>query len=368
MDCKSIKYYQLQMKKIYILTVLLLLCACKGKENGDDEAVEYQEEVIVDVDTMTLKLQTFQKQLLCNGKLWAIQKAELMCPIQGSTIAKVLVTNGQHVAKGATLAVADMQERTQALEKAKHDLERSKVELQDKLIGLGYDADLSEVPSDVLKRAEIMSGYYNAKFQLESARKALSDCSLVAPFSGRIGNLEAHAYQSGGKFCTLIDDSSFDVEFKILEAELPYVYMGQKVRVSPFVKKEKEFEGSVIEINPVIDDKGLVQIKARIKNSSNELMDGMNVRVIVEDDVPDMYIVPKEAVVERDGYHVVFMYDKETQRAVWTYVDILYSNLNYHAITGCERKETEIHEGDVVITSGNHNLADDTLVRATENE
>lgn len=357
------------MKHTYIFVVLMALMACKGgEENKEEESIDIQEEAIVDVDTMSLRLQTFQKQLLCNGKLGAVQRADLMCPNQGTMLEKVLVVNGQRVSKGAVLAIADMHEKSQALDRAKHDLERSKVELQDKLIGLGYDGNLNNVPADVLKRMEITSGYYSAKFSLESAKKALADCKLIAPFSGRIANLEAHAFQNGSKFCTLIDDSSFDVEFKILEAELSFVSKGQKVKISPFVNKDNEYEGVVEEINPTIDDKGLVKIKARMRNSSAKLIDGMNVRVIVESAVPKMYVVPKEAVVERDGYHVVFMYDKKTQRAVWTYVDIMYSNLNEYAITGCERKETEIHEGDIVITSGNQNLADDTQVRASENE
>lgn len=357
------------MKHTYMFVVLMSLMACKGgEENKDEESIDIQEEAIVDVDTMSLRLQTFQKQLLCNGKLGAVQRADLMCPNQGTMLEKVLVVNGQRVSKGAVLAIADMHEKSQALDRAKHDLERSKVELQDKLIGLGYDGNLNNVPADVLKRMEITSGYYSAKFSLESAKKALADCKLIAPFSGRIANLEAHAFQNGSKFCTLIDDSSFDVEFKILEAELSFVSKGQKVKISPFVNKDNEYEGVVEEINPTIDDKGLVKIKARMRNSSAKLIDGMNVRVIVESAVPKMYVVPKEAVVERDGYHVVFMYDKKTQRAVWTYVDIMYSNLNEYAITGCERKETEIHEGDIVITSGNQNLADDTQVRASETE
>lgn len=357
------------MRKIYILMALVSLMACKGgEENKEEESIDIQEEAIVDVDTMSLRLQTFQKQLLCNGKLGAVQRADLMCPNQGTMLEKVLVVNGQRVSKGAVLAISDMHEKSQALDRAKHDLERSKVELQDKLIGLGYDGNLNNVPADVLKRMEITSGYYSAKFSLESAKKALADCKLIAPFSGRIANLEAHAFQNGSKFCTLIDDSSFDVEFKILEAELSFVSKGQKVKISPFVNKDNEYEGVVEEINPTIDDKGLVKIKARMKNSSAKLIDGMNVRVIVESAVPKMYVVPKEAVVERDGYHVVFMYDKKTQHAVWTYVDIMYSNLNEYAITGCERKETEIHEGDIVITSGNQNLADDTQVRASETE
>lgn len=92
----------------------------------------------------------------------------------------------------------------------------------------------------------------------------------------------------------------------------------------------------------------------------------MNVKVIIENSVPDMFVVPKEAVVERDGYHVVFVYDPSTRRAVWTYVDIVYSNLTSYAITGCERKNTTVKAGDIVITSGNLNLADDTEVKVVE--
>ena len=65
-------------------------------------------------------------------------------------------------------------------------------------------------------------------------------------------------------------------------------------------------------------------------------------------------------MIERDGYHVVFMY--KNGEAVWTYVDVPYANIGYYAITGCERKGTQVKAGDVVITSGNLNLADGTQV------
>ena len=90
------------------------------------------------------------------------------------------------------------------------------------------------------------------------------------------------------------------------------------------------------------------------------MLDGMNVRVIVEEKMQNMFVVPKDAVVERDGYHVIFLL--EEGRAVWTYVDVVHSNISSFAITGCQRKETTIKEGDIVITSGNLNLADGTEV------
>ena len=240
------------------------------------------------------------------------------------------------------------------------------MELVDKLIGLGYDATMAGVPEEVMKRAEVTSGYFTAKYQLQSARKALDECNLCAPFSGRIANLEARPYQRNDKVCTIIDDSQFDVEFKILEAELSSVRKGQKIKVSPFVSDSVTFEGVVTEINPVIDDKGLIKVMARLDNRDNALIDGMNVRIVIEEQVRNMFVVPKDAVVERDGYHVVFIY-KDGQ-AVWTYVDVLHSNINSFAITGCQRKETSIHVGDVIITSGNLNLADGTEVKLNSKE
>jgi RND family efflux transporter MFP subunit len=286
--------------------------------------------------------------------------SELNFVTQGVT-AEIYVKEGMKVTKGTLIASVDKRERLRELEKAEKELERAKVELVDKLIGMGYDASMKDVPQDVMKRAEVTSGYFSAQYQLQSAKKALDECNLYAHFSGRIANLEARPYQNNSKICTLIDDSQFEVEFKILEAEFKSVKKGQHVKVSPFVNDSLMFEGVVTEINPLVDDKGLIKVMARLDNNGSELMDGMNVRIIVEEEVRNMFVVPKDAVVERDGYHVVFLY-KDGQ-AVWTYVDVLHSNINSFAITGCQRKETTIHEGEVVITSGNLNLADGTEVK-----
>ena len=326
------------------------------------------EPTIVEVDTVVLRKQVFQKQILCNGKLVAIRRAELMCPKAGELLRSVNVKNGQRVSRGQVLAVADTRDMSAALERAKHDLEKAKVDLQDKLIGLGYEADAKNVPADVMKRAEMTSGYYSATFAIRAAETSLSDCRLIAPFSGKIADLVARPHQRGDKFCTLIDDSFFDVEFKILESELASVNKGTAVRVSPYIDENMVLNGTITEINPTIDEKGLVSVKARVKNVSGRLLDGMNVKIVIENSVRDMLVVPKEAVVERDGYHVVFVYDKKTSRAVWTYVDIQYSNLSSYAITGCEKKETTVNVGDIVITSGNLNLADDTEVKVSSTD
>lgn len=360
------------MKKLngkYLVMVAMPLCvmACKSEPEKLQIDVPQEDESFIYVDTMILRKTDFHKQLVCNGKLSALQKSELAMPSSG-VLATLNVKEGQRVGAGTVLASVEDRDKLLDVESAERSMEKAKVSLQDKLIGLGYDGITSSVPKDVMKREEIASGYADAAQSLTQARLRLSDCKLVAPFSGKVADIKGKLHENTSVFCTLIDDSYFDVEFQILEVELATVHVGTEVKVSPFVSQEDEFVGNVTEINPTVDNRGLIKVKAKIKNTSDKLVDGMNVRVIVENIVPDMFVVPKDAVVERDGYHVVFMC--KDNRSVWTYVDIAYTNLTSYAITGCEKKSTKIEEGEVLITSGNQNIADDTqvVIKAPEKE
>lgn len=350
---------------VFLLTTASVYVSCGNgqKEENKESDIKQETESYIYVDTTVLQQRTFNRQLVCNGRLSALQKTDLSMPVSG-TLKVINIKEGQRVAKGMVLAAIDSRDQSLALERAKRDMERARVDLQDKLIGLGYSGLDDDIPADVLERAEVTSGYYSAKYELQAAQSTLNDCKLITPFSGKVANVDGRLHQKTDKLCTLIDDSFFDVDFKILEAELTSIRIGMKIKVSPFIADDQIFEGSVTEINPTVDDRGLIAVKARIKNTSDLLLDGMNVKVVVENTVPYMFVVPKDAVVERDGYHVIFLY--KDGKAVWTYVDIVYSNLNEYAITRNAIKETEIKDGDIVITSGNLNLADDTEVKINE--
>lgn len=349
--------------------VLLLVggavCGCRkaeDKQDADGGRMEAAAQQLNEnfVDTMVLHKEVFKQQIKCNGKLRATAKSELSMPESGP-LYDIRVRNGSLVKKGALLASTDSREARRELEKAEQELEKAQVELVDKLIGQGFDDTLEGVPEAILKRAKVTSGYAAAEYALQSARIKLERCDLYAPFDGRVADMECKLYQQPkDKFCTLIDDGWFDVDFSILEVELRSVAVGQGVVVSPFVNEDEVFTGQVTEVNPSVDDKGQVKVRARIRNRGNVLIEGMNVKVVIEKSVPDMFVVAKDAVVMRDGYHVLFLYDNG--RAVWTYVDVVYSNISSYAVTGNKRKETTLNDGDVVITSGNLNLADGTEV------
>ena len=344
-------------------TALFITASCGNKTaGGTDNDMQNADTMSTEiyVDVVTLRDQTFHRQLICNGKLQAVAKCDLTFD-NASNVGRVLVQNGARVARGQIIATTDATDARLDLEKAQKDLEKANVDLADRLIGLGYDGISPNVPDDVMHRAKVASGFFMAQYQLQAARNKLRKCSLAAPISGRIADLGNKRGQRVDKICTIIDDTQLDVEFCVLEAEIKNIHRGQRVIVSPFVDETAQYDGTVTNINPTVDDKGLIKVTARIANPSGKLMDGMNVKVVAENDVPHSLVVPKDAVVERDGYHVVFMY--KDGEAVWTYVDIAYSNMSSFAITGCKRKETHISAGDRVITSGNLNLADGTKVK-----
>ena len=76
-------------------------------------------------------------QLVANGKLSAAQRSALYFRESGQ-IVSVGVQNGTSVAKGAVLARLDDSEQRSALESARIERERTRLEYLDVLAGLGY--------------------------------------------------------------------------------------------------------------------------------------------------------------------------------------------------------------------------------------
>ena len=352
--------------RIGILAALILAataCGDKPKEDNQEQRRRQREEQpqpVIPVDTMHLGKRTFQKQIVCNGKLRAELNSALTFKTTG-VINSIQVGNGSYVKKGQVLAILDEKDAKKELEKSQRQMEKAYIDLQDKLIGQGYMEDTLQVPTKVLQNAKVSSGYSTAEDALEQAKRKVEECKLTAPFSGRVANLEAKAFdQSGNNFCTLIDDSSFDVEFKVLEAEFKEVFKDQQVKVVPYIDDTKSFVGTVTEINPLIDENGQIKVRARVKNTGGYLMEGMNVKIMLERNVPDCFVVAKDAVITRNGFSVIFCYNNG--KAEWRYIDIVMSNIDSHVVSGSKEKKTVLSEKDIVITSNNINLGDGTPV------
>ena len=343
-----------------LLPVLAVSCGQnKGTGNGD-EMLEYSPQVN-EVEVIRLEETDFQWQLLANGKLSASKRSRLPFRTAG-VITEINVRNGQRVSEGEVLGRQDSREQALALESARISFAKVELDLYDNIAGLGYPArDTSGVPAGILAVARTRSGYNAAANALRQAEYVFGNTILKAPFTGVVADVAYRQYDMTGSdpFCTLVDDSAFDVDFMVLESEYPNVSAGMDVTVTPFVDGNRSMTGRIISVNPAVDKNGQVLVRARVSNDGS-LVDGMNVRVKVESPVPGRLVVPKSAVVIRDRQHVLFRY--KGGKALWTYVNVLMSNSGSYAVEANTERGATLSAGDTVIVSGNLNIADGSEV------
>lgn len=357
------------MKHLYFTFVLaafgMLTTACGGEQKQTSEK-EGVETVLPDsppeVTVMELKSQTFHHELVSNGKASATSYVDLNFREATERIAHIYVKNGDHVSAGQKLAELDLFTLQNRVQQAETSLGQANLEMKDVLIGQGYNPDkMQAVPAEVLKLAQVKSGYERAKNELELARFELKNATLTAPISGVVANLftKSGNQPSGSEpFCRIINTGAMEVEFTVLETELPLVKPGDNVDIVPYAAPDKACKGSISEINPVVDENGMVKVKASVQQG-NGLFDGMNVRVNVKRDVPGQLVVPKSAIVLRSGRQVLFTL--KDGMAQWKYVTTGLENMNEYTVTG-----DDLQEGDQVITTGNVNLAHESRVNVVK--
>ena len=338
-------------------------CTLNNKEKPDETVRKLLPDAPLEVTVAPLKTIDFEHELVSNGKIAARTVAELKFKTS-EVISQIFVRNGSQVNRGELIATLDTYSLSTRVKQAKDALDRATLEYQDVLIGQGYKLDeLASVPADIINLAKIKSGLNTAQTQYEIANHDLYQASLVAPIDGTIANLFAKtntlSYPSE-VFCNIIDTRSLEVQFTVLENELGYIKTGDEVKITPFSIPDLTVGGKVTEINPWVNENGMVKVRASVTYNSR-LVEGMNVRVSAFRSAGKQWVVPKSAVVLRTGKQVVFV--MSDGKANWNYVQTGLENATEYTITS----ET-LKEGDMIITSGNINLAHESPVKVLNEE
>lgn len=347
-------------KVILYLAVAACVVACKPSEADKDLRSEGEEMLAAPqepakVDTVGLHKKPFSGDVVSNGHVRAGRWADLNFRNSG-IVSEVNVREGQHVAKGQALARLDTYRLESDRIRQEAALEQARLDMQDVLIGQGYNPDdLTSVPQEVVRIARIKSGLTRAEAEYNATLRDLAEATLTAPFDGVVANVAArpHSMTPSDPVCRVISKADMTVEFPILENEIALMTPGVEIDVTPYTGGETH-SGRITDINPQVDETGHVRVTARLDGASG-LLDGMNVRIRARRDLGARLSVPKSAVVLRTGRQVVFTY--ENGRAIWNYVKTGLENLDSYEIT------EGLEEGAAVIVSGNENLAHESPVK-----
>ncbi len=345
----------MQYSPFYVFLLLFITSCTTKKEISEQDPQRLRSEIpATEVHTVQAKIAPFEYLIQASGKIQSQTDIEIKS-MAGGIIETLNVKNGALVKKGDLLARLDNTRQSLAMDKAKLQWQEREITFQDQL--------LSYAGADTVKYARarnnmrLTSGFAAAEIAYREAKLEFDHTFIRATASGTISNLDlrpGNTVTTGQLFCSIHDAGKLVAVCEVLEADALKLKTGTRAVMSTLSANEAFITGSVLEINPRVDEKSnMVRVRLIIE-TSKALMPGMTVQVTIKVPYQKNIIIPKEAVVVRSGRHVVFT--EENGVAKWNYVTIGQEN----------GKEVEILDGlkneQHVIITNNLQLAHDAPV------
>ncbi len=350
----------IRFQLMLLIAAAVLLKGCMGSNGHSKESEEpgFENSLVgaIEVDTTMAKIKTIHQLIEVPGIAKASKDVEAVTGSSG-LVEKVYVKNGNLVKEGTILVQLDDHDARIELNKAQLGLQKAKIDLQSAKLGFQslLEKDKEEADS-LLNNLMIISGYKDAQIQLEVAQHNLKKTRLTARFNGVVNELsviESQTLNTGDLVCRLTDPGSLEIEAKLLETDYSLIRIGYPIEIKA-IDNDTPIKGKIIDINPRVDENGLVNILIKPEQTQG-LLPGMHTTVFIMIPKKNTLVVPKTSIVIRSGREVVFTY--EEGNAKWKYVQTGIDN-------GTEVEVTEGLEPNMpVITSDNLQLAHDAPVR-----
>jgi membrane fusion protein (multidrug efflux system) len=250
--------------------------------------------------------QSVDETLALVGSFAANEQVEIKAESDGFVEA-IRFTEGQEVAKGASLVTLDetklqasLEEAEAALKLSRQTFERSEELLRVRLISQQeYDQAASRLSVD--------------QATVALRRRQLKEARVSAPFEGVVGARQVSPGQLVTRATTLtwlVDLDPLKVEFNVPERFLSQVQVGQAIDVTVAAWPGRKFTGKVFFVAPFVEaDTRTVLMKAEVPNSERLLKPGMFASLELTLQVRDNAIVVPEAALSQilDGDRALVM-------------------------------------------------------------
>jgi len=361
-----------------LVTVLVPLTGC-GDDSSVEESPEDGEAVAAEADkeeaeekaapkkrkeqTTTVKASPVQRRdlvipIIAEGSIRARHSAELKFELSGR-VTHVWVEEGQRVRRGQKLIGLDDREYHLALveansrylqglgqlaveeegydsEGAERLLTEKTVELirrerageitHEERLDLELQLGMEAVRNGAYRRElmEVRSGLSAARADVARLELDLERVVLKAPFSGVITGLDLNPgerVQAGETVVRLVDQINIEADVGVLESDLGMIETGRPALLTvPALGQTIAVRVDVV--SPDINTESRTcSVLLRLKSDDGRVKPGMFVRAAIAGQVyEDRLLVPREAILTRDGRPVVFKI--EDGRAQWVYVKL----------------------------------------------
>jgi membrane fusion protein (multidrug efflux system) len=318
-------------------------------------------------------------------------------------IDRIYVREGQRVSKGQVLVRLDDRELRLSLEEAmsrylqglgqlaveedgyregehaERTLDQQRAELErrerageitrEQRLDLELELGMDAVRDGAYRREllEVRSGVAAARAEAARLQIELERTEVRAPFAGVISALDLNQgenVQVGQVFCRLVDDINVEAAVGVLESDLSVVTVGKPALLEvPALRQSIPLQVDVIDPE-VATDSRTCRVLLRLRSDEQRVKPGMFVRAWIAGEVlPDRLLVPREAIVTRDGRPVLFKV--EGDRALWVYVQLGRQNAQLVEITRIDQGGP-LEPGTQVIVSNHLTMTHEAKVKVKE--
>jgi RND family efflux transporter MFP subunit len=323
------------------------------KKNEAKTAVAAQTSSAVVVQTFTVQKQTIEQDFAVNGNFAPAQQMNFASENAGRVV-KVLVDEGSRVRTGQTLAIIDAGTLSIDLESAEANLQNAIRDRQ------RYENAFQTggVTQQQLDQARL--AVQNAQARVSQSRIRVGDANVRSTINGIVNKryIEPGAYVSPGtQLFELVDVSRLKLNVAVNESQVAQLKVGDIVNVKASVYPDKNFRGRIGFIAAKADASLNFPVEIEITNTtSNQLKAGMYGTAIF--DFParaPVIIVPRAAFIGSVSSNQLFVVDSANTARVRKVIAGRVIGDQVEVLQG-------LNEGDIVITSGQINLNDRSMV------
>ncbi len=363
------------MPPVRVLGLLLVATALAGC--GDDSAADGAEDptpqAALDAATSSLELPVVGEPVIkgdlvlsvaATGTLRTDARSVVKAEAQG-TVAEVLVRPGDAVSRGQVLVRLDTKPLELALARAEAGLRNAQVRYRTEI---EPDSAVSGQPPSEARRAfaRASSGLETAEVDVREAKLNLERAEIRAPFGGVIERIEVAAGErisSGEEVAEVVDITNLYVEAKVMEHDIPLLARGGDAQVMVAAQPGRTITGRIAAVLPIVDSVGKAGTAIVRIRGDGKLRPGMYADVRLEASrLDDRIIVPKRAVIERDGRPLVWVV--KDGRADWVYINAGRSNERQtEVLPDSTSGLIPLEPGDVVLVEGHLTLVHQAPVR-----
>lgn len=352
------------MKKKLIVSLICIavigfvafkLATNKKKINEKNQPAKV-EDVRIPVTVVTVKEDIQEIGLIKTGMLAPFKEAKALSVSSGN-VQRLLFNLGDHVSQGQTLAVIDTRLLELDLQKSESNVAKLKHDLQTYTELHEGNAATQEKVNDIRK------SYSDAMNLSEQLRRQIADATIKAPTSGIIGSKaveEGMFVSTGTEIASIINLSSVKVQVYLTESEVYQIALGQRIKLTTDVYTGRPFFGKVTFISPQATQAYNYQVEITAANEKGApLRSGTFVYAnFSKKTTQKILMIPREALNASTQDASVYVVKDGKAILCSIRVGVEYGS-NIHVTEG-------LQVGDHVITSGQINLKDGTLINISK--